>query len=93
MKCVGKIFYIVTASDNMIIVHLSRHVYYRDWRDMMSWCESVWTYIEERYLNHRHVTITLCIYYKGNISSVFSDNSVANAPELSENTEEMFPDY
>ena len=32
-------------------------------------------------------------YYKGNISSIFSSNSVAFASELLENLEEMFPLY
>ena len=36
---------------------------------------------------------SLCMQYRGNISSIFSSNSEANASELLENLEEMFSRY
>ena len=47
-----------------------------------------------RWILHQHVVrdaIPPRIYKKRNMSSVFSINSRANAPELIENTQEMFP--
>ena len=45
----------------------------------------------ERFYNRLFITYLLC--YRGNISSRFSGNSEADAPELPENLEEMFPRY